>query len=138
MATTTVTMIGKCTVKGCKSRRRNEVEARIERGRLAVRTLPHIPSTRGLMSPYSYWDDKAPWVERLVSLYAPTDAAVMPWIDAMARVGWICETHGKIMKLVIVNGTLVEDKACDRRCTTATGPDCECSCAGANHGAAYA
>ena len=29
------------------------------------------------------------------------------------------------------------DKACDARCTNAVGFDCECSCAGRNHGAAH-
>ena len=37
----------------------------------------------------------------------------------------------------LVRGTHNPDKACDARCTNATGPDCECSCTGANHGAAH-
>lgn len=28
-------------------------------------------------------------------------------------------------------------KPCDARCIYAKGPDCECSCAGANHGAGH-
>jgi hypothetical protein len=37
------------------------------------------------------------------------------------------------MKTVAVKGHLSETR-CGARCTGATGPDCECECAGANHG----
>ena len=30
------------------------------------------------------------------------------------------------------------DHVCDARCTNATGPNCECSCKGKNHGKSYA
>ena len=32
----------------------------------------------------------------------------------------------------------VTDTKCDARCMGATGPNCECSCGGKNHGAAHA
>lgn len=38
----------------------------------------------------------------------------------------------------VVKGRLLEDKECGARCRNATGADCECSCVGANHGAAHA
>lgn len=45
-----------------------------------------------------------------------------------------CLEHG-LYPLKTLKGRLVEDKKCDRRCTGATGPSCDCSCGGANHGA---
>jgi len=38
----------------------------------------------------------------------------------------------------MVNGTLNDNHKCDARCLNATGPNCDCSCAGANHGANHA
>lgn len=35
----------------------------------------------------------------------------------------------------LVKGTYIADKTCGARCMNAVGPDCECSCAGENHGA---
>lgn len=32
----------------------------------------------------------------------------------------------------------VTEHVCDARCTSAKGPNCECSCGGKNHGQAYA
>ena len=32
------------------------------------------------------------------------------------------------------NGPVETDTPCDERCTSAKGPDCNCSCNGANHG----
>lgn len=37
-----------------------------------------------------------------------------------------------------IEGRLVPDHPCDRRCTGATGHSCECSCGGANHGMDHA
>lgn len=34
-------------------------------------------------------------------------------------------------------GKVVDDHPCDARCMGARGPDCECSCGGANHGSAF-
>jgi hypothetical protein len=42
-------------------------------------------------------------------------------------------THGIGLKKI--DGYLNEGKKCDARCTSATGPTCECQCAGENHGA---
>lgn len=36
-----------------------------------------------------------------------------------------------------ISGKVVEDHPCDARCMGARGPDCECSCGGANHGCAF-
>jgi hypothetical protein len=41
------------------------------------------------------------------------------------------------VRLKGVKGTFNADVACDPRCMNARGPNCECSCNGANHGAAW-
>lgn len=49
--------------------------------------------------------------------------------------GESCLPCGHLHPLVAeVNGTYFEDKVCSARCMNATGPSCECSCAGMNHG----
>jgi len=45
-----------------------------------------------------------------------------------------CEC-GKVFGAKMMNGTLNEGKKCDGRCMSATGPSCDCSCGGENHGA---
>lgn len=45
--------------------------------------------------------------------------------------------EGHKIKASLVTATLNEAKPCDGRCTGAHGPVCNCSCAGANHGADY-
>jgi hypothetical protein len=37
----------------------------------------------------------------------------------------------------IIRGTFSAAHRCDARCIYAKGPDCECACAGANHGAGH-
>ena len=37
-----------------------------------------------------------------------------------------------------INGTLKLGISCGSKCTGASGPNCDCSCAGLNHGAAHA
>jgi hypothetical protein len=41
------------------------------------------------------------------------------------------------VRLKAVKGTYNPDVGCDPRCMNAKGPNCECSCNGANHGAAW-
>lgn len=49
-----------------------------------------------------------------------------------------CPTHPRTaLKWSIIEGTLSDVHKCDPRCTSARGPVCVCSCAGANHGADY-
>jgi hypothetical protein len=49
----------------------------------------------------------------------------------------LCPDHGAF-KLKYGKGRYSENRKCDARCTNATGPSCDCSCGGANHGAAHA
>lgn len=47
-----------------------------------------------------------------------------------------CTCRGR-MEATVVKGKL-SDKVCGPRCHNAKGPDCDCSCAGDNHGKAHA
>lgn len=49
-----------------------------------------------------------------------------------------CPDHPRRMLDVHqVHGTLNESTKCDPRCTSAIGPNCSCSCGGANHGCGW-
>lgn len=39
------------------------------------------------------------------------------------------------VRLQVLRGRYVADHKCDGRCMSATGPSCDCSCGGRNHGA---
>lgn len=41
----------------------------------------------------------------------------------------------RAMRAFVVNGRHSDKVTCGPRCLAAIGPDCECSCSGANHGA---
>jgi hypothetical protein len=42
------------------------------------------------------------------------------------------------VSLTAVKGTVSEEHICGARCLASTGPNCECSCGGANHGRSHA
>jgi hypothetical protein len=46
----------------------------------------------------------------------------------------VCASHGRALRWQRIEGTHRPGIRCDARCQYAKGPDCECSCAGANHG----
>jgi hypothetical protein len=48
-----------------------------------------------------------------------------------------CETHGRRFRWEQVLGSYRDGIKCDARCQYAKGPACDCSCAGANHGAGW-
>jgi hypothetical protein len=45
-----------------------------------------------------------------------------------------CPSHGRAYVWHEIAGTYSHTRRCDDRCIYARGPDCECSCSGANHG----
>lgn len=45
-----------------------------------------------------------------------------------------CEEHGPFV-IKFLKGRYSPERQCDARCMGATGPSCDCSCGGANHGA---
>lgn len=49
-----------------------------------------------------------------------------------------CPACGAVRRGRAIVGRLVERITCGARCQNATGPDCDCSCAGHNHGAQFA
>lgn len=46
----------------------------------------------------------------------------------------LCPTCSRVMGRTAIEGRLNPNVKCSGRCTSATGPVCECACAGANHG----
>ena len=50
------------------------------------------------------------------------------------------DSHGCIQRIVCkrITGIHSESIQCGAKCISATGPNCECQCAGANHGAGHA
>lgn len=143
--TTTVHVIGKCPVKDCKNRRRNTYEGVIRGDRYRTWTDWKIPAGDGynaVPAGLSERSDKhhgwglnprpSKW---MANNPHPYDQA---WIDAVEAAGWICTDHDRFMVTVEVKGTVNIDKTCNGHCRNATGPNCECTCNGAQHGAAYA
>jgi hypothetical protein len=45
-----------------------------------------------------------------------------------------CAKHKWQLRFKAINGRYVEGHVCDSRCMNAIGPNCDCSCGGANHG----
>jgi hypothetical protein len=76
-------------------------------------------------------------VQQLDSTNRATYNRALPYDLNGLGVAARCPDHG-VYKLSYLKGHLAPDHKCDARCTTATGPSCDCSCGGANHGAAYA
>lgn len=48
--------------------------------------------------------------------------------------GTRCRTHNRPLRWQRVQGSYSPGIRCDSRCQFARGPQCDCSCAGANHG----
>jgi hypothetical protein len=50
--------------------------------------------------------------------------------------GYVRCSCGQLAQVKRIRARLVPEITCGKRCTEATGSDCDCSCAGQNHGAA--
>jgi hypothetical protein len=48
--------------------------------------------------------------------------------------GTVCLSHHGLFRWEPVRGTYSNGIRCDSRCQYARGPQCDCSCAGRNHG----
>lgn len=63
------------------------------------------------------------------------------WIEYCGTAAWIgpCPTCCRVVSLIghAIHGKHSESRKCDARCTSAKGFNCECQCAGKNHGADY-
>lgn len=142
IATTTVHVIGKCPVKGCKNRRRNTItDAPIKRQGIYTYTDWQIPApapynlVRAALSDRSdkHWGwgtNPRPAQYLAVNRHAYDIA----WFAAVAAAGWICREHDRFMVTVEVKGVVNEMKPCTAACRAAVGPSCDCVCGGEGHG----
>lgn len=105
--------IGKCRTKGCKHATRVNADQ--------VQELDSDRKTE--------IDGKLVYTLADGTPYDNTRAHILNGVAVAMR----CPDHG-VYKLNYLKGRLVEDKKCDGRCMGATGPSCDCSCGGANHG----
>ncbi|MFI0900497.1 hypothetical protein [Streptomyces sp. NPDC020983] len=103
---------GYCEHKGCKARQ------------------PFLaPTSDG--KPMAHTADRIP-----VNLYNTAYFRTPATDDLMRSRGLWCNDHGP-MRVEPLKVTHNPEKACDGRCTNAKRATCDCSCGGANHGAAY-
>lgn len=145
MTTTTVHVIGKCPVKGCRNRRRNSYPGVVRGDRYRMWTEWKIPAAAPYGAVFAQLA-KASHVHNgwgnnprpSVFLANRRHAFDVAWFGAVEAAGWICAAHDRFMVTVEVHGTVNVDKTCDARCRNATGADCECPCGGEQHGATYA
>jgi hypothetical protein len=144
MTTTTVYVIGKCPVTGCKNRRRQViVDAPVKQRGVYTWTDWQIPA------PAPYGQVHAGLSKRsdkhrlgffpLPSGYLATHrhAYDVAWFTAVSDAGWICTEHDRFMVTVEVEGIVNYEKPCNAKCKGATGPNCECVCGGEGHGSNY-
>ncbi|MDE2020283.1 MAG: hypothetical protein KGJ13_08115 [Patescibacteria group bacterium] len=50
---------------------------------------------------------------------------------------YTCPNCGRFTDGRTIKARLVPEQKCDGRCVNAIGPNCSCSCGGANHGSGY-
>ena len=66
--------------------------------------------------------------------YIETDSAAHYYCNGEAFVPCDC---GRWVRMTEVRGKFSAKHQCNARCMSSTGPACECSCAGRNHGANF-
>lgn len=103
--------IGRCPIKGCKTIIRLTVPMM---GYDEVRN-PHTPQ----QWTHTRWQ---PLAGRYYSVHSE---------------GLHCIFHRRQLSWKPIDGKYSEKHVCDSRCMNAVGPNCECSCGGANHGAGH-
>lgn len=112
MSATTITArsFGRCTHKGCKTRIVTNRPLEFRHNDIQLHML------RGYQGAPEKW-----------------------WIDAMNSLGLLCPDHDAWrMYWTSLDATYNPVKECSARCTGATGPACDCSCGGENHGSRHA
>ena len=125
-------VIGKCPVKGCRTVRRNSFPGAVTFGRYGRQYSWTMPTSQGGMFP------SPPELPARPSVFASRgNRTIRAWSDAMAEHGWACAAHDRFCAVKVVEGKLNPEKTCNARCESATGPACECSCAGELHGSAH-
>ena len=70
--------------------------------------------------------------------YRCVDCLDLTVIDGQQQHEILCDCGARLNYMGHVNGDTLridaERSACDDRCTSATGPNCDCGCGGVNHG----
>ena len=107
--------IGKC--KACKLARKTTV--RVRQVQIPHETMPDVFPPR--------WHDVFVTEDGTLNL-----AHLGTWTEKLFFETCAC---GGRRKMNAVRGTVNMNKGCDGRCMAATGPNCDCACGGANHGA---
>lgn len=107
---------GRCTVKGCKHRR--VIDATLSRAKL-------FPGPDG--GTLTVLDDNG----RDWPLH---DIGGSEQLAVFRAAGLVCPEHGSRVDFRRGRFTFNPDKVCNSKCMGATGPACDCSCRGANHG----
>jgi len=128
---TTVHVLGRCRVKGCRYVKRHSFGAQIITDRYGTHTNWSIPTAAGAQHAYCTW---APARLRLTDLRSATDVA---WAEAMLSLGWVCPEHDAFVEPRAIRGVVNVDKSCNARCMGAAGPSCECACGGEMHGSRW-
>jgi len=78
------------------------------------------------------WTRGIPGVPGSAEKYQVSEPAWAP-----RNLGLECVAHRYPLRWQPIEGRTNPDHKCDARCIHARGPNCDCSCGGANHGAAY-
>lgn len=105
----TIGFIGRCPVKGCACIIRLDIPTRAIVKTRPVRYVGQTPEK------YTIWD----------AAYSPHNYLIH------------CAKHRYQIGFREIEGTFSDVHTCDARCMSAKGPNCDCSCGGANHGGAY-
>lgn len=117
MTTTTLRYFGRCPVTGCKHRR---VIEETTTPLLKRYTTPNSDVLTVLDADGRDWP-----------LYC---LGGKDWANAMRRAGFECPEHKRVVTFEGGRFTHNTEKVCNGKCMGATGPACDCSCGGENHG----
>lgn len=143
IGTTTVHVIGRCPVKGCRNRRRvTVVDAPIRRSQIYTWTSWKIPAADPYGEVSAGLGKGSPIHDRggaRPSKYLAVNGCAYEsaWFAAVTHIGWVCAEHDRFMVTVEVKGIVNAEKPCTGACRSATGPNCECVCGGEGHGSTW-
>jgi len=88
---------------------------------------------------------KTQWGFRIDLMHQEAPGKPLQYVDAgwagwpgqrevFEQYGLICPDHGTPMEVHALKARYNPSSPCSDKCLTAIGPDCECECAGKNHG----
>ncbi len=145
MDTTTVYAIGKCPVKGCTRRVQITLpDQRIVSSRWGKHTEMYLVPAPGhedyarTITPYVQGSAQAITTPSREAGRRDPHRYDVAKLATLTAYGLVCTEHDRFLSVTPIKGVVNVDKSCDGRCMNATGPNCECSCGGSNHGGAFA